>query len=191
MFCPSCGTSLESYEAFCPACGKEPREASSFARRGVQIAFGVLLLAGIIYVMNLGPGKGKNAGDVEGSSFSVLRPFSKSILLGEIAVSPLNGQYWKVEVDSTMTNAHVVGSFHASGGFGNDIEAVVAKWSECENWLNGHQSQVLYDSGKVTNGSMDVPLTEAGTYCLAFSNKMALLSGKTVTGDIALRYLVP
>jgi hypothetical protein len=38
---------------------------------------------------------------------------------------------------------------------------------------------------------MDVPLAEAGTYCLAFSNKMALLSGKTISGDIALQYLVP
>jgi zinc-ribbon domain len=191
MFCPSCGTSLESYEVFCPACGREPREASFFARRGVQVTFGVVLLAAIIYVMQIGPNQNGNTGDAEGSSSSAPRPVSKPVLFGQIAVAPLSDQHWLIEVDSTMENAHLVGSFHASGGSGNDIEAVVGQWGECENWLNGHQSRLLYVSGKVTNSSLDVPLSKAGTYCLAFSNKMALLTGKTISGDIALRYLVP
>ncbi len=90
-----------------------------------------------------------------------------------------------------MVNARVIGSFHASGGFGNDIETVLAEWDQCENWLNGHQAHVLYASGKVTNGVLDVPIQQAGTYCLAFSNKMALVSSKTVSGDIALRSMIP
>jgi hypothetical protein len=31
----------------------------------------------------------------------------------------------------------------------------------------------------------------AGTYCLAFSNRMGLISPKTVSGNIALQYLIP
>ena len=71
---------------------------------------------------------------------------------------------------------HVTGEFHASGGSGNDIEAIVAEWGECENWINGHQARVLYQSGKVTNGAIDVPISRDGTYCLLFSNRMALVS---------------
>jgi hypothetical protein len=126
-----------------------------------------------------------------GSSASLLRPYSKPMLLGSVAVSPSQVRYWKFEVSPTMTNAHVTGEFHASGGSGNDIEATVAEWDECENWINGHQANVLYASGKVTNGALDVPIRQAGTYCLACSNKMGLLSGKTVSGIVALQYLLP
>jgi len=126
-----------------------------------------------------------------GPSSSALRPFSKPMLLGSVAVPSLQVQYWEFEISPTMTNAHLVGSFHASGGSGNDIEAAVASWGECENWINGHQAQVLYASGKVTNGTLDVPIRQAGTYCLAFSNKMALLSPKTVSGSVELQYLLP
>ncbi|HYL36187.1 MAG TPA: hypothetical protein VEV17_09775 [Bryobacteraceae bacterium] len=90
-----------------------------------------------------------------------------------------------------MASVRVAGSFHTSGGSGNDIEAVVADWGECENWVNGHPAPVLYASGKTTNAKVDVPLHQAGTYCLAFSNTMSLLSAKTVSGDVALRYLLP
>jgi hypothetical protein len=111
--------------------------------------------------------------------------------LGSVAVSPSQVRYWKFDTSPTMTNAHLKGEFHASGGSGNDIEAIVAEWDECENWINGHQAHVLYASGKVTNGALDVPLSQAGTYCLAFSNKMGLISGKTVSGSVALQYLLP
>jgi hypothetical protein len=90
-----------------------------------------------------------------------------------------------------MTNAHVTGSFHASGGAGNDIEAIVLGWGDFENCINGHHGIALYASGKFTNVALDLPIHEAGTYCLAFSNKMALLSGKTVSGRVELQYLVP
>jgi hypothetical protein len=113
------------------------------------------------------------------------------MLFGSVAVSPLHVQYWKFETSPTMTNAHLAGEFHASGGTGNDIEAIVAQWDECENWINGHQAHVLYSSGKVTNGALDVPIPQAGTYCLAFSNKMALLSEKRVSESVTLQYLVP
>ena len=117
-------------------------------------------------------------------------PLVVRLLLGSVAVPPLQVRYWKFEVSPTMTNA-CYGNFHASGGAGNDIEAMVAEWGDCENWINGHHGMALYASGKVTNGALDVPIREAGTYCLAFSNKMALLSGKTVSGRIELQYLVP
>ncbi len=164
---------------------EEPRNPV-FSLPGIAI-IGILLaiLAFIVFRSNQTPARGSSPAS------SLLRPFSSPILSGSVAVAPLHVQYWKFDISPTMTNAHVTGSFHATGGSGNDIEAIVAEWGECENWINGHQARVVYQSGKVTNGSMDVAIREAGTYCLAFSNKMALLSGKTVSGNVALQYLLP
>jgi hypothetical protein len=148
--------------------------------RGVLFLIVVGVLA-VLVVNHLS----STAADPRGSGLSAS---SKPLLEGQIAVGPGQYRYWRFEVASSMLTPRVMGNFHASGGSGNDIEAVVAEWGECENWLNGHQAQVRYTSGKVTNGSIDVALRDAGSYCLAFSNKMALVSGKTVTGDIALRY---
>jgi hypothetical protein len=121
-----------------------------------------------------------------GSSPSLLRPFSNSLLSGSVSLSPQQSRWWKFEIGASAVNARVAGDFQARGGFGNDIEAIVAEWGECENWINGHQAHVLYSSGKVTNGLLDVPIHQAGTYCLAFSNRMGLISGKTVSGKISL-----
>jgi hypothetical protein len=124
-----------------------------------------------------------------GSPSSVLRPFSKPVMSDSISVPALRTQYWTFEIGPTMTNAHLVGSFHASGGFGNDIETIVGESGECENWINGHPAQLLYTSGKVTNRRIDVPIREAGDYCLAFSNRASLVSAKSVSGNVELPYL--
>jgi len=169
---------------------EKTRQSAFSLRRGLQITFLVVVLIYAFSVL-LSTLQHPQGASGAGSSSSALRPFRKSLLLGSVAVSPLQYRYWKFEVSDTMVNARVIGSFHASGGFGNDIETVLAEWDQCENWLNGHQAHVLYVSGKVTNGVLDVPIQRAGTYCLAFSNKMALVSSKTVSGDIALRSLIP
>ena len=84
----------------------------------------------------------------------------------------------------------VAQSFHAGGSIGNDIQVVLAEKGESENRMNGHQDQahVLYSSGKTTNGRLDVPITQPGTYCLAFSNAFSLVSAKTINADIELEY---
>ena len=90
-----------------------------------------------------------------------------------------------------VVNPRVVGSFRASGGSGNDIQPLLAEWSECENWINGHEARALYSRPKTTNGRFDVKIPEPGTYCIAFNNRFSLLSAKNVSADIELSYLIP
>jgi len=206
VYCPSCGQEIPDPSSFCMGCGRaiqvvahpgvrppvtaltaSPRSDTKALFRPLTWALLTILVLVGWYSVN----RNSATGAYRGPTSSLLRPFSKPILSGSVAVSPMQVQYWKFEVTPTMTNAHVTGSFHATGGMGNDIEAIVAEWGECENWINGHHGQALFESGRVTNGALDVPIREAGTYCLAFSNKMALLSGKTVSGDIVLQYSVP
>jgi hypothetical protein len=90
-----------------------------------------------------------------------------------------------------MQDARVVGSFRASGGSGNDVQVVLAEESEWENWVNGHEARVLYSTGRITTGKIDVPIAEAGTYYLAFSNAFSTFSEKDVFAEVELRYLTP
>jgi hypothetical protein len=83
--------------------------------------------------------------------------------------------------------AHVFGRFQATGGDGNDIEAVIADAGNFEKWKNGQPAQVMYQSDKVTMGSIQVMLSP-GQYDLAFNNRFSSLADKTITASIVLNH---
>ena len=82
--------------------------------------------------------------------------------------------------------ARVSGRIEASGGSGNDIQAVLATADEFQNWENGHQARVLFQTDKTTVATIDVPISKAGTYYLGFSNRFSTLTDKTITGNVVL-----
>jgi hypothetical protein len=112
------------------------------------------------------------------------------IVQGNIVVPPQRIQYFKFIVPQVAQDAKVRGVFHAFGGAGNDIEAAIMTPFEFENWSNGHEAHVYYNSGKVTNGQIQVDGIPPGTYILAFSNRFAMLSRKEVTAQVSLSYTV-
>lgn len=197
MFCPACGKEIPEGSTFCLHCGKsvapqavvQPR-ASRKARWPLYL---IALLAGIALVMvvasrlNYEPTTTRSQTE---SSAPVLQPVTEKLFTGQVVVRAGGHVYRKFAIDPTrMQDARVVGSFHASGGSGNDIQAVLTEESEFENWINGHQARVLYSTDKVTNGKFDVAITQAGTYYVAFSNAFSLLTDKDVFAEVDLRYL--
>jgi hypothetical protein len=115
--------------------------------------------------------------------------FSEKVASGQIRVQAGRDVRYQISVDTTkMLGPLVVGSFRASGGYGNDIAAILAAENEFENWINGHQARVLFATEKVTRGHLYVPITQSGTYILAFNNRFSLSTPKTVAADIELRY---
>ncbi len=87
-----------------------------------------------------------------------------------------------------MRNAHLKGRFTASGGSGNDVQVVLAAEDEHVNWKNGHVAKVLYSSGKITIGTLDVPISRSGIYYLAISNTFSAVSTKSVLSEVVLTY---
>lgn len=83
--------------------------------------------------------------------------------------------------------AHVFGRFQAAGGDGNDIEALIADAGNFANWKNGQPARVIYQSNKVTAGSIEVMLPP-GQYDLAFNNRFSSLAAKTITASIVLNH---
>jgi len=115
-------------------------------------------------------------------------PASQKVATGQIAVKAGGYVQYRIRIEPEMRDAHVTGSFNASGGSGNDIEAVIAGESEYTNWINGHAARVLYGThGKKTTDSFDVRLPP-GEYYLVFSNKFSTLSDKYVFTEVDLKY---
>ena len=76
-----------------------------------------------------------------------------------------------------------------AAGLSNDIEVFVMPEDDFVNWQNGHPAKTLYNSGRVTVGTLNVNLpADAGTYYLVFSNKSSLLTQRNVLVDAALTY---
>jgi hypothetical protein len=201
MFCPSCGKEIAETSVFCLHCGKavgaggqqKPAEQKSKVLVGVLVGLVVVLAVVVGTVMISNETRKTTPGPFPTPPREpVLRPVSERLTSGQLTVRAGKYVFIKFKVDPTiMRDAHVVGSFHASGGSGNDIQAVIAEEDEFENWINGHEAHVLYSTGRTTNGKIDVPITGAGTYHLAFSNSFSVLSDKDVFADVELRYLTP
>lgn len=187
MFCPSCGKEIPDSSSFCLHCGKPVAVQAAAPPRVTKsrrwVLYLIAVLAGIALIVVVVSQR---------TSEPVPQPVSEKLFSGQSVVRAGKYVFVKFRVDpATMQDAHVVGSFHASGGSGNDIQAVIAEEDEFENWINGHKARVLYSTEKVTNGRFDVPITEGGTYFMAFDNTFALLTDKDVFAEVELSYLTP
>jgi hypothetical protein len=201
MFCPSCGKELPDGSSFCLQCGK-PTALTQGAPAQVQkkpglaplqlvgAALGLLLVA-MLFIRFLNqpntPPSGRPAytPPVQGP---VLVPASTKLFTGQIVVKAGGYVTNTFTVEPGMVNFHVVGQFNASGGTGNDIQAVLTDEGEFQNWINGHQAKAFYSTEKITNGKMDIGPLAAGRYVVAFSNKFSTFTDKYVFAEVEARW---
>jgi hypothetical protein len=101
----------------------------------------------------------------------------------------LQGIHWNFNVPAGASDVRVEGTFNASGGPGNDVEVFLLNDDEFVNWQNGHAVNTLYNSGRMTQGTLNAILPSGpGTYHLVFNNKFSLFSPKAVRASIRLHY---
>jgi sRNA-binding regulator protein Hfq len=101
-----------------------------------------------------------------------------SIVNSTITVGPGTIQKYTFSVPNGATNAHVSGTFFATGGSGNDIIVHVYD-------VNGN---ALYSSGQVSTGNFNVNLSSGSNYSLVFDNTFSTVSPKSVTAQATLNY---
>jgi hypothetical protein len=114
-------------------------------------------------------------------------PNTRNVVDGVITI-PAN-EYYEASftVNTTiMHNARVVGTFEASGGAGDDIEALIITDAVFAKWTQGHNGPTIYDSGKLTASSVNVTISDSGVYHLIFDNSFSLISSKEVTAKLNL-----
>lgn len=211
MFCRFCGSTLPDDSTFCHSCGKaltsaplptaETAVAPSVApvkpalpktkNPAVVARFiaGVLLIASLLWwAMNESDSDSRSNGPSTLRQL-VAQPRTSVLSNAEFALSAAQYRYIRFEVPQNAGAVRVEGAFSASGGAGNDVEAYIFSNDDFVNWQNRHPVRTFYNSGRVTQGTLEVSLPPlAGTYYLVFSNSFSLLSSKTVQTSIRLHF---
>ncbi|MFZ0730976.1 MAG: zinc ribbon domain-containing protein [Candidatus Sulfotelmatobacter sp.] len=109
-------------------------------------------------------------------------------------------RYYKFDLPEGSTHVAIVGQFAASAAAnkketttaeppGNAIEVFVLSEPAFTVWQKGFATNSVYESGLVSNGTMQSDLPDgAGIYYLVFSNRASLKTAKNVTATVVLRY---
>jgi hypothetical protein len=206
MFCSNCGTNLTDDSRFCRSCGKTmgvvstgggaaaapARIPASAAKTGnliwrvVGLALLLVAVVGTAWYMQQNASKPLSQSHAAQGS-----PQLHTTTTGDKSFTVNAGgvYYFKFQVPAGGYSASLKGRFSATGGVGNDIDAFVITEDDYVNWQSGHTVHALYNSGKATQETLNVPLpTDAGSYYLVFSNNFSLLTPKAVQVNVALAY---
>jgi hypothetical protein len=95
---------------------------------------------------------------------------------------------YKFVVPAGVTGASLEGRFAATGGPRNSIEVWVMNDDQFVNWTNRHPLTTLYNSQRVTQGTIKLRLPDAGTYHVVFNNEFSMLTPKAVEASLTLKY---
>lgn len=159
MFCRFCGSALADESSFCHSCGRALAPVPARATTGTaavpavvpvkpsppktkipatvgRVAFGVFLIAGVLWWA-----MSRRASDSGSSSPPTLRqlvaqPRMAVLSNAEFALSASQYRYIRFEVPQNATTVRVEGTFSASGGLRNDVEAYIFSNDDFVNWQN-------------------------------------------------------
>jgi len=103
---------------------------------------------------------------------------------------PVRGaKQYKFAVPAGVTGVSVEGRFAATGGPRNSIEVWVMSDDQFVNWANRHPLTTIYNSQRVTQGTVKIQLpADAGAYHVVFNNEFSLLTPKAVEASLTLKY---
>lgn len=208
MFCSKCGVDLPEDSQFCRKCGQAQSVAPTSAGAAAAVAparirvatlppknntakwvlglLALLFICGLVWQMSL------HAFDYSHTAAQTppLQQHKLSMPKGAFTVRQLSTSNYRFVVPAGASDVTMKGHFTATGGSGNDIEVVVISEDEFVNWQNGHlPTHPLYNSGKVTQGSINLTLpADAATYYVVFNNKFSIISPKAVEANIDVNF---
>lgn len=112
-----------------------------------------------------------------------------AIVEAPFSVKAHNFAYYKFTVPPGAVSVTVTGQFSAAGDPDGNIEAYVVTDSAFVLWGNGYSTSTHYESGRVTQGTINAALPSgSGIYYLVFSNKFSPRTAKTVHATALLHY---
>lgn len=211
--CSKCGATLPDEAQFCLKCGKP---VSAMAKEPVKIEEPAVELApppikkhrlvlwsvlALFLVAVLWASTSDNP-FAQGIQELVGWKHDQTILDSPFSVTAHNFRYYKFDLPEGSMNVSIVGQFTASSdkkagtskpastdGVDNDVEVYVLSEPAFAVWQNGYATSTVYESGRVSQGSMQAELPAgAGVYYLIFSNKFSSKTSKNINASVLLRY---
>ena len=211
--CSKCGATLPDEAQFCLKCGKPvslpPKEPVVIdngpepiaepphinKRRIVLWVLLGLFLGAILWAAT------SDSPFAQGIQELVGWKHDQSILQTPFSVTAHNFRYYKFDLPQGSMNVAIVGQFTAASAEkksarskdgepdDNDVEVYVLSEPAFAVWQNGYATSSVYESGRVSQGSMQADLPAgAGVYYLIFSNKFSPKTAKNVNATVLLRY---
>jgi hypothetical protein len=157
----------------------------------IGILLGILLTLGVVFWL-VNQSNANNSHPVVQQTRQAVplpQPRVMNIVDTAFTLNAAQGMNWNFTVPVNATEVRVEGTFTASGGTGNDVEVYLLNDDEFVNWQNHHAVSTLYNSGRMTQGTLDAVLPSGtGTYHLVFNNKFSLFSPKAVRASIRLHF---
>lgn len=221
MFCSHCGTDMPDDSRFCRKCGaalgsavaaaptgfstgaapapavERPSiydEKPSHVGRWILTALLIIVIGwAVLSITTLRPSAARERDQLQRQfAQPTVRHMTTNIAGTPFVIAPGQYVYYQLVVPPRCFNVVLNGHFAAAGGGGNDVEVVLLDNDGFVNWRNGHQTPTFYNSGKVTQSTVDVQLpNDAKTYYLVFSNTFSLVSNKAITAGLTLQYDQP
>ena len=200
MLCPSCSKEIPDGSVFCNLCGKSTQLQSANKSNKPYVMFLVgLAVAGAIALAVYLYKDSQRASETQNTTGAATaqavpaapqpQPHSVSVVNNAFTVDAGLYASYRFEVPANAKSVVFNGHFTATGG-SKDIRVFLLNEDEFVNMQNGHDARMLYDSGKVTQATIAVPLPETPmTYHLVFDNRFSLLTPKAVQVHATLDYL--
>ncbi len=188
MHCVSCGCEISEKSDFCAKCGKRIGAPKTAARAGFVVALLLVFFIGLgSVVLFLRADKARANMQSNDPNAPQLRLYTESIDTA-FTIPQLRHKAYKFAIPAGVNSGTVQGHFSATGGSHNDIEVWLMNDDGFVNWQNKHSVTPIYNSGRVTQGTLNVSLPGAGTYYLVFNNQFSLISPKAVQDNLTLTY---
>ncbi len=175
---------------YLPAAGIGKRRAAQGGSTIVFVLAGLLLLVGLgyfAYTKYGTPGSRHYAENI--LDRLTKQPHETPVFNQAVTINQLGYSYIEFKVPAKASGVQLHGTFTASGGADNAIEAYVFSENDYSNWQKRHDVSPYYTSGRVTMGKIDANLPAGpDSYYLVFNNKFSVLNPATVRVHAALTY---
>ena len=212
--CSKCGATLPDEAQFCLKCGKPvaiSREVPVKVQRPIvnvaalpikkrRIVLWVLvglLLGTVLWAETSDSPFAQQVQELVGWKHD------QTILEAPFSIAAHNFRYYKFDLPEGSTNVSIIGQFTSAAdkksagakpkdgadGDDNDVEVYVLSEPAFAVWQNGYATSSVYESGRVSQGSMQADLPAGpGVYYLIFSNKFSAKTSKNINASVLLRY---
>lgn len=185
MYCDHCGSEILGKHGFCSKCGRRAGASKPALRASFIVALlAVSICSFLFFHFDLRPIKP----EISTQPNSFQPKLHTETIDTAFAVPKLSSHSYKFAIPTGANAALLQGHFSAIGGAGNDIEAWLMSDDEFVNWQNRHSVTPIYNSGRVTQATINVSLPQPGTYYLVFNNRFSFVSPKAVQDNISLTY---
>ena len=212
--CSKCGATLPDGAQFCLKCGKPVVTSRQVPvsveapivdiaappikkRRIVLWALVGLLLGAVLWAATSDNPFAQQTQELVGWKHD------QTILEAPFSIAAHNFRYYKFNLPEGSMNVSIIGQFTSSAdkknaaakpkdgadGDDNDVEVYVLSEPAFAVWQNGYATSSVYESGRVSQGSMQADLPAGpGVYYLIFSNKFSAKTSKNINAGVLLLY---